>query len=87
MCAVLAGGNVDATTMSSVIRYGFGVRAVPRRRPPDPRPAGLARIVAMIADQRANVLAIQRHREEAQHRARDRGGADARDPGRGASQL
>ena len=87
VCAVLAGGNVDATTMSSVIRYGLtasGRYLVVALLIPD-RPGELARIVAMIADQRANVLAIQHHREGAQHRrARDRGGADARDPGRRA---
>ena len=66
MCAVLA-GNVDATTMSSVIRYGLtasGRYLVVALLIPD-RPGELARIVAMIADQRANVLAIQHHREGA----------------------
>jgi threonine dehydratase len=65
VCAVLAGGNVDATTMSSVIRYGLtasGRYLVVALLIPD-RPGELARIVAMIADQRANVLAIQHHRE------------------------
>lgn len=65
VCAVLAGGNIDATTMSSVIRYGMtasGRYLVVALLIPD-RPGELARIVGMIADQRANVLAIQHHRE------------------------
>ena len=65
VCAVLAGGNIDATTMSSVIRYGLtasGRYLVVALLIPD-RPGELARIVAMIAAQRANILAIQHHRE------------------------
>jgi threonine dehydratase len=65
VCAVLAGGNMDATTMSSVIRYGLtasGRYLVVALLIPD-RPGELARIVGMIAEQRANVLAIQHHRE------------------------
>jgi threonine dehydratase len=64
-CAVLAGGNIDATTMSSVIRYGLtasGRYLVVALLIPD-RPGELARIVGMIAAQRANILAIQHHRE------------------------
>lgn len=65
VCAVLAGGNIDATTMSSVIRYGMtasGRYLVVALLIPD-RPGELAHIVGMIADHRANVLAIQHHRE------------------------
>ena len=64
-CAILAGGNIDATTMSSVIRYGLtasGRYLVVALLIPD-RPGELARIVGMIAAQRANILAIQHHRE------------------------
>jgi threonine dehydratase len=64
-CAVLAGGNIDATTMSSVIRYGLtasGRYLVVALLIPD-RPGELARIVGLIAAQRANILAIQHHRE------------------------
>ena len=64
-CAILAGGNIDATTMSSVIRYGMtasGRYLVVALLIPD-RPGELARIVGMIAAQRANILAIQHHRE------------------------
>jgi threonine dehydratase len=65
VCAILAGGNIDATTMSSVIRYGMtasGRYLVVALLIPD-RPGELARIVGLIAEQRANILAIQHHRE------------------------
>jgi threonine dehydratase len=64
-CAIVAGGNVDATTLSSVVRYGLtssGRYLVVALLIPD-RPGELARIVGLIAAQRANVLAIQHHRE------------------------
>ena len=65
VAAILAGGNIDATTMSSVIRHGLtasGRYLVVALLIPD-RPGELARIVGMIAAQRANILAIQHHRE------------------------
>ena len=65
VCAILAGGNIDATTMSSVIRYGMtasGRYLVVALLIPD-RPGELARIVGLIAEQRANILSIQHHRE------------------------
>ena len=87
VCAVLAGGNIDATTLMSVTRYGLtssGRHLVVAHRDPGP-PGQLARIVGMIAAQRANVLAIQHHREGRNIGVpRDRGGADARDARRGA---
>jgi threonine dehydratase len=64
-CAIVAGGNVDATTLSSVVRYGLtvsGRHLVVALLIPD-RPGELADIVALIARHRANVLAIQHHRE------------------------
>jgi threonine dehydratase len=65
VCAVLAGGNVDATTLNSVIRYGLtasGRHLVVALLIPD-RPGELARIVGLIASERANILAITHHRE------------------------
>jgi len=65
VCAIIAGGNVDATTMSSVIRHGLtasGRYLVVALLIPD-RPGELARIVGMIAAERANILSIQHHRE------------------------
>ena len=64
-CAILAGGNVDATTLNSVIRYGLtasGRHLVVALLIPD-RPGQLARIVALIAEEQANILAITHHRE------------------------
>jgi threonine dehydratase len=65
VCAILAGGNVDATTLNSVIRFGMtasGRHLVVALLIPD-RPGQLARIVGLIADQQANILAITHHRE------------------------
>jgi threonine dehydratase len=65
ICAILAGGNVDATTLNSVIRYGLtasGRHLVVALLIPD-RPGELARIVGVIASERANILAITHHRE------------------------
>jgi threonine dehydratase len=65
ICAILAGGNIDATTLNSVIRYGMtasGRHLVVALVIPD-RPGELARIVGLIASERANILAITHHRE------------------------
>jgi threonine dehydratase len=65
VCVVLAGGNVDATTLNSVIRYGLtasGRHLVMRFLISD-RPGELAGIDAIIAAERANILAIAHHRE------------------------
>ncbi len=65
VCAILAGGNVDATTLNSVIRYGLtasGRHLVVALMIPD-RPGELARIVGLIAAERANIIAITHHRE------------------------
>jgi threonine dehydratase len=65
VCAVLAGGNIDATTLVSVTRFGLtssGRYLDVAIMIPD-RPGQLARIVAAVAAQRANVLAITHHRE------------------------
>ncbi len=65
VCCVLAGGNIDATTLVSVTRFGLtssGRYLVVAVTIPD-RPGQLARIVAAVAAQRANVLSITHHRE------------------------
>jgi len=65
VCAVLAGGNIDATTLISVTRRGLTVDgrylAVSLLIPD--RPGQLAQIVTIISNERANVIAIQHHRE------------------------
>ena len=65
VCAVLAGGNIDATTLMSVTRFGLtssGRYLVVRIVIPD-RPGQLANIVGVIAAERANVLAVTHYRE------------------------
>ena len=65
VCAVLAGGNIDATTLVSVTRFGLtssGRYLVVAIMIPD-RPGQLARIVDAVAAQRANVLSVTHHRE------------------------
>jgi threonine dehydratase len=64
-CALLAGGNVDATTLNSVIRHGLtssGRHLVISLLIPD-RPGQLALVVGLLATERANILAIEHHRE------------------------
>jgi threonine dehydratase len=65
VCAVLAGGNIDATTLISVTRHGLTVDGrylVVALLIPD-RPGQLARIVDLLAEERANILSIAHHRE------------------------
>ncbi len=65
VCAVLAGGNIDATTLMSVTRFGLtssGRYLIVRIVIPD-RPGQLAQIVGVIAAERANVLAVTHYRE------------------------
>ncbi len=65
VCAVLAGGNIDATTLVSVTRFGLtasGRYLVVAIMISD-RPGQLAGIVDAVAAQRANVLSITHHRE------------------------
>ena len=65
VAAVLAGGNIDATTLSSVVRFGLTVSGrylVVKILIPD-KPGQLARIVNAIAEKRANVIVVSHHRE------------------------
>ena len=65
VCAILAGGNIDATTLISVVRHGLtasGRYLVVQLLIPD-RPGELAAIVGTIAAERANILAVAHHRE------------------------
>jgi threonine dehydratase len=63
--AVLAGGNIDATTLISVVRYGLtssGRYLVISIVIPD-RPGQLSRILGVVADLRGNILSVTHHRE------------------------
>ena len=87
VCAVLAGGNIDATTLMSVTRYGLtasGRYLVVAIVIPD-RPGRAREHRRRDRGERANVLAVTHYREgRNDRRARDGGRAHARDARRGA---
>jgi threonine dehydratase len=65
VCALLSGGNIDATLLISVMRHGLtlaGRYLVVRTRVPD-RPGELNRLLSLVARERVNVLDIEHHRE------------------------
>jgi threonine dehydratase len=65
VCAVLSGGNIDPTLLLSVLRHGLTVAGrylVLRSRLPD-RPGELIRFLRIVADTRANIVAIEHRRE------------------------
>ena len=64
-CALLSGGNIDASSLIEVLRHGLtraGRYVVVRTRVTD-RPGNLARLLALIAEERGNVLGVDHHRE------------------------
>jgi threonine dehydratase len=64
---VLSGGNIDATLLISVMRHGLAVAdryLVVRTRVPD-RPGELAKLLALLADERVNVVEVEHQRETA----------------------
>ncbi len=64
-CALLSGGNIDASMLIQVLRHGLtraGRYLVIRTRVDD-RPGNLARLLALVADEGANVLKVDHHRE------------------------
>ena len=65
ICAVLSGGNIDPTTLISVLRHGLtlaGRYLVMRTRLAD-RPGELIRLLKILADTRANIVSIEHRRE------------------------
>ncbi|MGZ4335194.1 MAG: threonine ammonia-lyase [Gaiellaceae bacterium] len=65
VCALLSGGNIDATLLVSVVRHGLtraGRYLVLRTRVPD-RPGELARLLELVAAERGNVLEVNHRRE------------------------
>jgi threonine dehydratase len=65
VCALLSGGNIDASMLIEVLRHGLtraGRYLVVRTRVDD-RPGNLARLVALVAEERVNVLGVDHHRE------------------------
>ena len=64
-CAVLSGGNIDASLLIEVARYGLtraGRFLVVRSRIED-RPGELAKLLGLLAAERVNILSVEHHRE------------------------
>ena len=64
-CALLSGGNIDASMLIEVLRHGLtraGRYLVVRTRVSD-RPGNLADLLALVAEERGNVLGVDHHRE------------------------
>ena len=63
--AILSGGNIDPTVLISVMRHGLtlaGRYLVLRTRLED-RPGELIKLLKLVAQERANVLSVEHHRE------------------------
>jgi threonine dehydratase len=63
--AILSGGNIDPTLLIQVMRHGLtlaGRYLVVRTRIPD-RPGELAKLLALLAEEHANIVSIEHHRE------------------------
>jgi threonine dehydratase len=62
---VLAGGNIDASLLISVMRHGLTVagRYVVLRTRISDRPGSLIKLLELIARERVNVLSVEHHRE------------------------
>ena len=63
--AILSGGNIDPTLLIQVMRHGLtlaGRYLVVRTRLPD-RPGELIKLLSLFADERANVVSVEHHRE------------------------
>jgi threonine dehydratase len=62
---VLSGGNIDASTLVTVMRYGLttaGRHLVIRTSVPD-RPGELLKLLELVAQERVNVLSVEHRRE------------------------
>jgi threonine dehydratase len=64
-CALLSGGNIDATLLIEIARHGLtqAGRFLVVRTKLDDRPGALARLLGLIAEERVNVLSVEHHRE------------------------
>ena len=65
VAAVLSGGNIDASTLITVMRYGVtsaGRHLVVRTSVPD-RPGELLKLLQLVAEERVNVLSVEHRRE------------------------
>ena len=68
VCAVISGGNIDPTTLISVLRHGMTVegRYLAMRTRLTDRPGELIRVCALIAAERGNIVQIEHRREGVQ---------------------
>jgi threonine dehydratase len=67
VCALLSGGNIDATLLISVMRHGMslgGRYLIVRTNLPD-RPGELLKLLDLVAKERVNVVSVGHHREGA----------------------
>jgi threonine dehydratase len=65
VCALLSGGNIDPTLLITVMRHGLSLAGrilVLRSRLTD-RPGELIHLLRVVAEQRANIVAIEHRRE------------------------
>jgi threonine dehydratase len=65
VAVVLSGGNIDASTLVAVMRYGLttaGRHLVVRTSVPD-RPGELLKLLELVAQERVNVLTVEHRRE------------------------
>ncbi len=65
VAVVLSGGNIDATTLISVVRHGLtraGRFLAVRTLIPD-RPGELRNVLDLVAERRGNVVSVDHHRE------------------------
>ena len=63
--AILSGGNIDPTVLISIMRHGLtesGRYLVVRSRLDD-RPGELIKLLSLVAQERANVISVDHHRE------------------------
>jgi threonine dehydratase len=65
VCVILSGGNIDPTLLIQVMRHGLtqaGRFLVVRTRVGD-QPGELIKLLQLIAEERANVVSVEHHRE------------------------
>ena len=67
-CAIVSGGNIDPTTLISVLRHGMTVegRYLAMRTRLVDRPGELIRVCQIVAGERGNIVQIE-HRREGVH--------------------
>ena len=68
VCAIMSGGNIDPTTLISVLRHGMTVegRYLAMRTRLVDRPGELIRVCELVAAERGNIVQIE-HRREGYH--------------------